>query len=289
MSDSQPSSAPGPRDETLASPPPAPSKSAPRGPGKVPASSDAGGAASGTPEAPADQTWRAPTASADASPHAHLIPAPGTHDATLASTPPESADRTLAAPAPPGRNDHTLRVSNVDPRNPTLLRTRGDEATLLAGSRASSGPPADPRAPAQADPLASEGTAFGRFRLLSKLGAGGMGIVYQAYDPGLRRTFALKQIRPEADSPDVLQRFLREARLAALGKVVRGYEVGECFDPDSPVDIGRAIAALARDPDRRRRCRDNTARFRAENDPAEEWRRLVGVYRSMKAACGSSP
>jgi WD40 repeat protein/serine/threonine protein kinase len=57
---------------------------------------------------------------------------------------------------------------------------------------------------------------FGRFRILGRLGRGGMGSVYKAYDSHLHRQVALKipHLGPE-DGPEVLERFYREARIAA--------------------------------------------------------------------------
>ncbi len=59
---------------------------------------------------------------------------------------------------------------------------------------------------------------LGRYRILSQIGRGGMGVVFQAEDPRLQRQMALKIMRPElAARPLARERFLREARaMAAL-------------------------------------------------------------------------
>src|SRR5262249_28733663 len=57
---------------------------------------------------------------------------------------------------------------------------------------------------------------FGRYRILSRLGAGGMGTVYLAEDTVLSRRVAVKVPHlSEADGQTVIERFYREARLAA--------------------------------------------------------------------------
>lgn len=72
---------------------------------------------------------------------------------------------------------------------------------------------------------------LGRFEILGRLGQGGFGVVYLAYDPTLGREVALKVPRPEVlITPDVRRRFLREARAAAgldHPNIVGVYEVGE--------------------------------------------------------------
>src|ERR1700678_275849 len=59
----------------------------------------------------------------------------------------------------------------------------------------------------------SAGTKLGPYEIQSLLGAGGMGEVYRARDTRLDRTVAVK-ILPQglADTPEVRQRFEREAR-----------------------------------------------------------------------------
>jgi len=57
---------------------------------------------------------------------------------------------------------------------------------------------------------------IGRYTILNKIGSGGMGIVFRAHDPFLRRDVALKLMQPFILDDEKLQsRFIREARLAA--------------------------------------------------------------------------
>jgi tetratricopeptide (TPR) repeat protein len=77
------------------------------------------------------------------------------------------------------------------------------------------------------------GELIGRYVILSKLGAGGMGVVYAAYDPELDRKLALKLLltaRTEAAESIGRARLLREAQaLAKLSHphVVAVHDVGE--------------------------------------------------------------
>jgi serine/threonine protein kinase len=57
---------------------------------------------------------------------------------------------------------------------------------------------------------------LGAYRVLKVLGAGGMGVVFQAEDVALKRLVAIKAMRPAlAASPTAKARFLREAQTAA--------------------------------------------------------------------------
>ncbi|MBI4617169.1 MAG: protein kinase [Planctomycetes bacterium] len=73
---------------------------------------------------------------------------------------------------------------------------------------------------------------FGRYILLSLLGAGGMGVVHRAWDTVLSRVVALKRLLedPQNPSPNLRERFLREGRSAARLKspgIVGIHDVGE--------------------------------------------------------------
>jgi eukaryotic-like serine/threonine-protein kinase len=97
------------------------------------------------------------------------------------------------------------------------------------------GPP-----PSQVLPLRAEflerGGAMGRYVILDRIGTGGMGVVYSAYDPELDRKVALKLLRPDrgSSSGDAARlRLLREAQaIARLShpNVIAVYDTGSFGD-----------------------------------------------------------
>jgi hypothetical protein len=115
----------------------------------------------------------------------------------------------------------------------TEMRARVFAMHALAAARtrgaASAGPPdpgADPAPPSGAagatdDDAVEPDLPFAHlapFRILRRLGEGGMGTVYLAERPSLARRVAVKVVRPElARSPEALERFRREA--LALGRL----------------------------------------------------------------------
>src|SRR5947199_6477409 len=60
------------------------------------------------------------------------------------------------------------------------------------------------------------GSLVGSYKILEKLGEGGMGIVYKAVDTSLDRVVAVKSLSSElAKNPDLEQRFRAEAKAQA--------------------------------------------------------------------------
>jgi len=71
-----------------------------------------------------------------------------------------------------------------------------------------------PDQPQPPDPI-HRGSTIGRYLVLQRLGEGGMGVVYAAYDAELDRKVALKLLRPTRDSDEGHARLLREAQAMA--------------------------------------------------------------------------
>jgi len=61
----------------------------------------------------------------------------------------------------------------------------------------------------------TKGMEFGRYRIVHRIGSGGMGTVYSAFDPTLDRTVALKVLHDKVEGADAEQRLLREAQAMA--------------------------------------------------------------------------
>ena len=77
----------------------------------------------------------------------------------------------------------------------------------------------------------ASGVEFGRYRLESELGRGGMGVVYKAMDTRLQRYVALKAILASGGlQPQQIERFIQEARAVARlehPNIIKVYDVSE--------------------------------------------------------------
>jgi len=71
---------------------------------------------------------------------------------------------------------------------------------------------------------------IGRYTLIRQIGQGGMGVVYEAEQDDPRRRVAIKVIRTGLDSPQIVERFHREAQM--LGRL-RHRGIAQIFDADT--------------------------------------------------------
>jgi protein kinase-like protein len=82
--------------------------------------------------------------------------------------------------------------------------------------------------------LPREGDLYGRFQIRRLIGRGGMGAVFEAYDPTVRRLVAVKVVLPgTADIVDSRERFDREEQLLARlrsSHIVHIHDVGRLDD-----------------------------------------------------------
>ncbi len=82
--------------------------------------------------------------------------------------------------------------------------------------------------------MSQQPSKIGKYEILRELGRGAMGIVYEAFDPTIERTVALKTIRRDqlegAESADLIARFQREAKAAGRlnhPNIVSIYDFGD--------------------------------------------------------------
>lgn len=135
-----------------------------------------------------------------------------------------------------------------------------------------------------APPVQPPGTTIGRYMLLESLGVGGMGTVYRAYDPKLRREIALKVLRCH---PEQTERLLAEARAMAQlshAALVAVYDAG---GDDAGVYIamelvrGTTLAEWCKTP---RRWDQVVAMFRSIADGIDAAHAVGIVHRDVKPA-----
>jgi serine/threonine-protein kinase len=90
------------------------------------------------------------------------------------------------------------------------------------------------------------GRNLGKYRIVSRLGQGGMAEVYKAYQPGLERYVAIKVLHPHlAQDQEFVGRFEREARSVSR---LRHQHILQVFDFDSDNDQHYMVMELVNGP-----------------------------------------
>lgn len=144
---------------------------------------------------------------------------------------PQRPARGEAGEAGPGavtQGDGDMGATVITPGEGSSQKTSPKPAAkpTPAAAPSTSPPAAKPAKPEEPMP-----ERMGNFRIIRKLGQGGMGAVYLAHQENLDRQVALKVMAPAvAQRPGFVERFYREARAMAKldhPNVVRGFDVGE--------------------------------------------------------------
>ncbi len=105
-------------------------------------------------------------------------------------------------------------MAPIDPTNPAIpLEKRGEQLPQSA-LRTASTPPDEVSDLSHFEHRRDQ--PFGEYRLIRRLGAGGMGTVFEAEHIESNRRLALKVLGRSLNTPEARARFLREGRLAAL-------------------------------------------------------------------------
>ncbi len=159
--------------------------------------------------------------------HLHLAaPAVFTCRACGVRSKPAQADPNVRRDCP--KCHQALLVMPATPSGETLV-THEVRKAVFEGEEDAPAPQAPPR-PGTPSGL-GPGAMFGRYQIERELARGGMGIVYVATDPGLKRKVALKvMIAGETASDDQVRRFVREARAAGQlhhPNIVAVHDAGE--------------------------------------------------------------
>jgi hypothetical protein len=185
-------------------------------------------------------------------------------------TPAHNVDNTLnAGPLQVGRGSKA--PDSAGPANGAVGKTTCDAAAALQAAWKTQQAPPAPSAPLQYP------ARFGDYELVQELARGGMGVVFEARQPELGRTVALKMILENSlSSAEAMERFRREARAAAAldhPNIVAIHDIGShdgrCF----------FTMALVDGPNLKRAVQDGGVPA-----PAEAVRLMLGVTEAVAFA-----
>jgi serine/threonine protein kinase len=146
---------------------------------------------------------------------------------TINASEPAASVHSSGMPSPPVVGEETTDLPAAEEPKPVTTsdpETRGDGGAKAVPAKELYDFLAPPQAPGEMGRL-------GPYRVIKILGAGGMGVVFQAEDPRLKRPVAVKAMKPAlASSESARARFTREAIATAAIKhdhIVTIYQVGE--------------------------------------------------------------
>lgn len=127
----------------------------------------------------------------------------------------------------------TLIAQLRGPLPPSQAAQEDEYQKAIARVKAMAQRPVQPPQPAPATPSRPSGPVeFGEYRLLAKLGQGGMGVVWKAEHRRMKRLVAIKMLPPsKLKSPELVRRFYREVEAVAKlshPNIVTAHDAGEC-------------------------------------------------------------
>ena len=98
-------------------------------------------------------------------------------------------------------------------------------------------------------------TKLGKYLIRRELGKGAMGVVYEAFDPSIERTVAIKTILPKrlgsSEAAEIMERFKREAQAAGRLNhpgIVAVYDYGETVAEDDDATVVGGAGAPGAEP-----------------------------------------
>src|SRR5262249_54524963 len=119
-----------------------------------------------------------------------------------------------------------LDPTRTEPLSPSGDRGPGTDSRAGSAPRPPASPPSGPPVPDAHEPR-----SLGDYRILRRLGEGGMGAVYLGYDGRHDRQVALKVLNDNlVSSQNYIDRFYREAKSGALlnhPNIVRTFNAGQ--------------------------------------------------------------
>jgi len=130
----------------------------------------------------------------------------------------------------PMERERLLGAADASVRREVEAMLAHNSASLPDLAELATGTAPDPSSasPPSCDPV--PGTEIGQYRLEHRIGAGGMGVVFRAYDTKLQRPVAVKFLSEEVADTEARRRFQREARMASAlnhPHILAVYDVGD--------------------------------------------------------------